>query len=107
MARERTMKRRQDKQLTVSSHTDSGSGPRRVMPASTARAPKKLGGEKADREKTNRAKESSVPKSREMLLRDLTVAEAKINDLEKRLALVTDRIAWVADRLHSILADKK
>ena len=35
--------------------------------------------------------------------RQLTSAEAKVTELEVRLAAVTDRIAWIADRLHSLL----
>ena len=35
--------------------------------------------------------------------RQLTNAEAKVRELEVRLAAVTDRIAWIADRLHSLL----
>ena len=37
------------------------------------------------------------------LQRQLTSAEAKVRELEFRLAAVTDRIAWIADRLHSLL----
>ncbi len=90
------MKRRQDRKSEVTTRREVKSVTRRVM-ASTARAPKKTSGDKA----------VGAHKSREVLERDLAAAEAKIRDMEKRLALVTDRIAWIADRLHSILHDEK
>jgi hypothetical protein len=95
MARERTMKRRQEKKSTVARSRKSVPLTRRTLAAATAR-PKKTGVDNA-----------GALMSREALERDLATAEIKIKEMEKRLALVTDRIAWVADRLHSILDEKK
>jgi hypothetical protein len=41
--------------------------------------------------------------SREDLMRQLAEAETRILELEARLRGVTDRIAWIADRLHALL----
>jgi hypothetical protein len=45
--------------------------------------------------------------SREDLERQLAEAELRILELEARLNGVTDRIAWIADRLHQVLDDRE
>ena len=90
------MKRRRDMKLAPvkPSRSDGESGTKRQsVAAATRSAPKK----------TAPAKLAPETKSPDALQRDLAAADAKIRDLENRLALATDRIAWIADRLHSIL----
>ena len=73
-----------------------------TLAAVTARATKRSASLKTDAGKSMQ----SVPGAKSGhadVQRQLTSAEAKIRELEIRLAAVTDRIAWIADRLHSLL----
>jgi hypothetical protein len=44
--------------------------------------------------------------TRDDLVRQLAEAELRIVELEARLNGVTDRVAWIADRLHALLSDQ-
>ncbi len=52
------------------------------------------------------AKVVPVVASRVDLERQLADAEAQILELQARLNTVTDRVAWIADRLHGLLSDQ-
>ena len=73
----------------------------RVSLASTARGAKKTS---ATRTLSGKA---PLKTNRDDLTLQLGAAEARVRELEERLAAVTDRIAWIADRLHSLLEDSR
>jgi hypothetical protein len=52
------------------------------------------------------AKVAPVVAPHDDLERQLAEAEARIVALEARLNTVTDRVAWIADRLHALLSDQ-
>jgi hypothetical protein len=49
------------------------------------------------------AKVAPVVVTRDDLARQLVEAQQRIVELEARLSRVTDRVAWIADRLHAVL----
>ena len=94
------MKRREDSKRANSAQRPArtkASGARPVAMAALSRAPKKVGS----------VAETAGVRSPEGLERDLLAAQARIKELENRLAGVTDRIAWITDRLHSLLDTEK
>jgi hypothetical protein len=52
------------------------------------------------------AKVMPVVAPQDDLERQLAEAKARIVELEARLNSVTDRVAWIADRLHVLLSDQ-
>ena len=76
--------------------------------AAAIKAPKKSASARPTSAKVPRERErgAATAASREQLLAQLLLANAKVEELEARLANVTDRIAWIADRLHSLLHQK-
>ena len=83
---------------------------RRSTLAAAANVAKKTAAAKTAGQKSAQTKSSARAKANKDADRNehqrlLAVAEARIKELEVRLANVTDRIAWVVDRLHSVLDD--
>ena len=73
-----------------------------TLAAAAGRATKRSPAPKTGVAKSMQLAPASKP-GREDPLERLANAEAKVKDLEGRLAAVTDRIAWITDRLHSLL----